>query len=249
MRFFTCFIVASLLTFACLAQGGEGKTGLGEDVVFQTDDGVEIHGTFYRAPAPGAPAVILLHMLGRTRADWNPLARSLRSEGINVLAIDLRGHGQSIRQDGREIGFRNFTAAQFNEMILDVKAARAFLEERGGIDSGRLGLIGASIGCNVAIGEIRERGRIRTAVLLSPGLDYKGVRTLEPIKAVSGCSFLIVASQDDAYSAKSSGELAAAATGKKRLHLYQNAGHGTRMFKKESGLETMILQWMRENLF
>ena len=67
-------------------------------------------------------------MLGRNRNDWNTFASTLsnRSNGFAVLSIDLRGHGESINQNGKTISFQSFTPIDFNKMVLDVKAARAF---------------------------------------------------------------------------------------------------------------------------
>ena len=43
-----------------------------ESVSFVTNDGVEIVGTYF--PSTGDEALILIHMVGRDRNDWNKLA-------------------------------------------------------------------------------------------------------------------------------------------------------------------------------
>ncbi|GAA4475614.1 3-oxoadipate enol-lactonase [Rhodococcus olei] len=45
-------------------------------------------------PGPGAPTVVLLGSLGSDRSMWDPQIRTL-SDQVNVLAVDLRGHGES----------------------------------------------------------------------------------------------------------------------------------------------------------
>ncbi|MFF0814441.1 3-oxoadipate enol-lactonase [Rhodococcus sp. NPDC003318] len=50
-------------------------------------------------PGPGAPTVVLLGSLGSDRSMWDPQVRSL-SDQFNVLAVDLRGHGESPVPDG-----------------------------------------------------------------------------------------------------------------------------------------------------
>ncbi|MBI2142241.1 hypothetical protein HYU15_01975, partial [Candidatus Woesearchaeota archaeon] len=57
---------------------------------FTTDDGFVIKGNYYRAD--GSKAVLLLHMLGKDRYDYNALAQQLQEQGYAVLAIDFRGH-------------------------------------------------------------------------------------------------------------------------------------------------------------
>ena len=68
-------------------------------VEFTTSDGVQIVGDFYlpKKPVEKLPAVILLHMYDSNRRAWDTLAPELQKAGLAVLAIDLRGHGESIQ--------------------------------------------------------------------------------------------------------------------------------------------------------
>ena len=96
------------------------RTAAVQDVTFRTDDGVTIGGTLYLPARPG-PAVILVHVLSRSREDWRPVASRLADAGFVALAIDLRGHGASgPLPEGASL--ENLTG-----MMADVKAARAFL--------------------------------------------------------------------------------------------------------------------------
>ncbi|MFE3291013.1 3-oxoadipate enol-lactonase [Rhodococcus sp. NPDC059234] len=45
-------------------------------------------------PGPGAPTIALLGSLGSDRSMWGPQLRALSAD-FNVLAVDLRGHGES----------------------------------------------------------------------------------------------------------------------------------------------------------
>ena len=64
-------------------------------VSFRADDGVAVAATWYEATRRPAPAVILLHMLSRSRDDWRAVADRLSDAGLHALAIDFRGHGDS----------------------------------------------------------------------------------------------------------------------------------------------------------
>lgn len=44
----------------------------------------------------GAPTLVLLHGMGRDSSDWIPTAETL-AQNWHVLALDLRGHGGSVR--------------------------------------------------------------------------------------------------------------------------------------------------------
>lgn len=45
-------------------------------------------------PSPDAETVVLIGSLGSDRSMWNPQIGTL-SASVHVLAVDLRGHGQS----------------------------------------------------------------------------------------------------------------------------------------------------------
>ena len=56
--------------------------------------------------------------------------------------------------------------------------------EKQGIDLEKIGIIGASIGANLAIEYLFKKIFIKTAILLSPGLDYRGIKTIEIAKNI-----------------------------------------------------------------
>ena len=141
-------------TYAQLHTNSSGGTMV-QRVSFPTDDGVLIVGTYY-PPALShqttpAKAIILLHMLGRDRNDWNTFASILSnsSNGYAVLSIDLRGHGESINQNGKTISFQSFSPDDFNNMVLDVKAANHFLVTQKHIGPINIIIVGASVEANI----------------------------------------------------------------------------------------------------
>ena len=93
------------------------------------------------------------------------LATRLAAEGIGALALDLRGHGESQGSFGDSLA----------PMVADVKAARRFLEGRSDV-SGRIGLLGASLGANLAALAAADDPAVACLALLSPSLDYRGLR-------------------------------------------------------------------------
>ncbi len=215
---------------------------MAEQISLKTEDGFEIIGSFYKSQSD--VGVVLLHMLNKNRNDWNAFAEQLQKEGYNVLSIDFRGHGQSLKKDGRSVEWQMFSAKDFNEMILDVKAAKEFLEQKG---INKISLIGASIGANIALNYAAEDIEIKTIILLSLGLDYRGVKTDNNIRDYGNRPVLIVASEDDEYSATSSKSLVELAVGKKELKMYTNAGHGTTMFSN-TDLDKVMINWLKENV-
>jgi len=202
-----------------------------------TVDGQTIAYSIYPAEA-GSPAVILLHMLRRTRTDWDGIAKWLQKNGYSVITIDSRGHGQSTGN------WEQFTPEDFNKMVNDVAAAKSVLEAQQA-DVSRLAIIGASIGANTALNYGVTDPDVKTVVLLSPGLDFRGVKT-EATIAQFKHPLLVVASEDDKYSADSSKELASKNPLAKPV-MYQNVGHGTNMFAQKE-LAPTILDWLNKNV-
>jgi pimeloyl-ACP methyl ester carboxylesterase len=78
----------------------------GEDVSFDTVDGVTLTGKYYKSSkGKEAPIVLLLHDFkydkgGNSHVDgWDDLAVGLQEKGCAVLSFDFRGHGNSTKVD------------------------------------------------------------------------------------------------------------------------------------------------------
>jgi pimeloyl-ACP methyl ester carboxylesterase len=66
------------------------------DVRLRTADGLTIAATYWPGARPDAPAILLLHGNGASRAAMVPTALwASRNQGYAALAIDFRGHGES----------------------------------------------------------------------------------------------------------------------------------------------------------
>ncbi len=232
-----------LLTFLIIFLSGCVKRGDLMEVNFKTDDGFVIYGDFYKPTSPNGKSIILLHMLRTDKSYWVDFANSLKDKGYYVLAIDLRGHGKSLNKNDQKITWQQFNENDFKNMVLDVKAAKLFLLENG-LNEKNIGIIGASIGANTALNYAASDEEIRFVALLSPGLDYRGVKTEEAIKVYDRPIF-IAASKEDEPSASSSLKLYDLAVGKKELKMYENAGHGTWMFSK-TNLKDELISWIEE---
>jgi pimeloyl-ACP methyl ester carboxylesterase len=65
------------------------------DFRLSSTDGLSLAATYRPGRRPDAPAVLLLHGNGASRAAMAPTAAVLAQAGYATLAIDFRGHGQS----------------------------------------------------------------------------------------------------------------------------------------------------------
>jgi dienelactone hydrolase len=195
-------------------------------------DGLTIFGTFYPGAGQGPwPAVMLLHMNGGQRSDWDAFARQLAGEGYAALAIDMRGHGDTGGQSDWELAAG------------DLQQVWAYLTSREDVDETRAAIAGASIGANMSLVTGVEEPSVKTVIMLSPGLNYFDVTTDDRIVQYGNRPSLIVASEEDTLSADSSEELHELAMGENELVLYQGAGHGTNMFARKPELADLMIAW------
>ncbi|MBN1179217.1 MAG: alpha/beta fold hydrolase [Anaerolineae bacterium] len=199
-------------------------------------DGVTLVGAFY-PPAQGVgPGVLLLHALGGHKEDWATLATQLQEAGYGVLALDARGHGES--------GGTFDPQADGDLLVDDVLRAWAVLAYQPEVDPERTAMVGASIGANLGLRAAALEPTVRAVALLSPGLDYSGVRTDDAIVDYGARPILIVASEEDTYAAESALALAEAAQGQPVVTLYPSGGHGTELLGARQDLPALILGWL-----
>ena len=219
---------------------GEG-TVASEAVTFNTSDGWEIHATYWNA-GEGKPAAILLHMLPADRRSYDDFGAGLAAAGFNVLAPDSRGHGESLKHNGVIERYNDFGDDEHRSSVADVAAAKTFLAEKGA-DTSRTVIVGASIGANFALNYAAPDADVRAIVLLSPGLDYHGVTTVDPMSAYGNRPAYLVASEEDSYSADSVGKLHEI-SGSAELALFENAGHGTNILLAEPSFADKLVTWL-----
>ena len=206
---------------------------LTEELLIPVDE-LNMAGTLYFPSnnSPPWPGVILLHMLHGDQSQWEDFPQQLTEEGFAVLSMDIRGHGNT----GGEM---NWDLA-----ISDQQQVWNYFAARQEIDQDQIAFVGASVGANLALVASSNEPSVRTAVLLSPGLNYAGVKTQAAINSIGDRPVLIVASQEDTYAADSSTILYESAVADSQLIMYQEAGHGTFMFRAEPGLTQAIADWL-----
>lgn len=212
----------------------------GRDVFLSTSDGIGIAATHWRPTLPSGAGAVLLPMYRRDRTSWHPVVDALRARGIDVLAIDPRGHGGSAKQVDGDLADRvaNRDPALFNDMHRDAYAAVRWLVTEAKCDPKRIGIAGASVGCSVAIDTARRHpSEVAAVVCLTPGANYLGVPSLEHAKTFPAKSALLLMTH--AEEADVGARALAAAVKHARLLVHDERrpadaedgwAHGTRMF-------------------
>ncbi len=194
--------------------------------------------------AKSGPAVLFLPMMPAVRSSYDQLAHKLQFNGFTTLSIDFRGHGES--QEGPD-GYQKYTDPQHQESYEDVKAALAFLAEKG---HSEIIICGASIGANLALRSLAKHPEVTKVILLSPGLDYRGIKGAELARKVPvDKEILIVAAKDDlrSYGAADlmAQEIAQQLSCKKELKIYTTGGHGTELFGAHPELMEELVRWLK----
>lgn len=192
----------------------------------------QLAGLFWQPPEAVAPGVLLLPMLGHSKEEWIPFATRLRQEGYGVLALDLRQQGRTDRE----------------RLLADARAGFIFLREQKKVDAARIGLIGASIGANAALNFAAEEPLARLVVLLSPGLNYRGVTTEPALRDYGARELLLVAAEEDLSSAAAVRRLADAAQAEAVVKLYPGKAHGTDLLGVGLPVADDILAFLQAHL-
>lgn len=225
----------------------EVENGNMEKIYLTTEDGIKIAADSYEAENP-LGWLVMAHMMPATKESWKGLAEYFRRAGYESLAIDLRGHGES---DGGPTGYNNFSDGDHQKSIFDLKAAVDYLVKEKRAQPGKISFVGASVGANLALEFLSENPEFKTAVLLSAGLDYDGIKT-EPLakNLKAGQKIFLVSSNDDGDNAaenrKIFGSLPEEVKKDSEMKIYETGGHGTGILAREPELENLILQFIRK---
>lgn len=213
-------VLVAPLVVPARAPGQSARALKPEDVTLSTKDGVQLRITYYPSSAgQQAVPVVMLHDFNETRAVFDPLARRLSDPtgGLGdaaapgtvvnlsraVVAVDLRGHGDSKTifsrsEGGAKLDAQRLGVGDFQDMVqLDMEAVRSFLVERndaGQLNLNKLCLVGSGMGADVAILwaakdwatpplPVRKQSQdVKALVLLSPRWNFRGLGLVEAMK-------------------------------------------------------------------
>jgi len=228
--------IAFAVAFAVAAAGSAAASS--RAVTFGSLDGTTLAGELYEASNRPAPAVVLVHMLTRTRADWDGLARQLQDAGLTALALDLRGHGASAG-----------STQALPAMVSDVRAATEWLAARPGVRPGAIVLVGASLGANLALLAAVDLPAVRGVAVVSPSIDYRGLRTdTALLKKLGGRPVWMAASTGDPLALRTMRDFAAEASGPREQHVAEGQSHGTLLLMASPDVRVALVDWLRRTL-
>jgi len=202
-----------------------------DEIAFDTDDGITLHGWFVRSRvSPAKFTVAVFNGNAGNRAYRASLARAFREHGLAVLLFDYRGFGGNAGNP-TESG-----------LAADARAVRAYLATRADVDPARLAYFGESLGAAVAVGLATESppaalvlrspftsltavGRVHYPLLPVQWLLRDRWASLDRIAAVTSPLLVIAGDRDSIVPSEQSRRLYDAATGPKTLVIVRGADH------------------------
>jgi dienelactone hydrolase len=212
------------------------SSAAGRQITLQTHTGHQIHALMFDSSERPAPAVVLVPMLGGSKDDWRSAGERLADANITALAIDLPQ--PSLPEN----------AAALAAWHADVRSAVDYLASRPDIRPGGIGIAGASLGANLAVLAAAADSRVRSLALVSPSLDYRGVRIEAPMRQYGSRPALLLASLDDPYAARSVRELTKEAPGPRDTRWAEYPAHGTVLLAREPDLVRALVDWFVRTL-
>jgi len=215
-----------------------------EAINLTTADNVTL-AAWYAAPENGA-AIVLVHGSGDTRDDVRAHAQMLAAHGFGVLALDLRGHGES----GGDINRMGWQGTQ------DVAAAVRYLLAQDDVRA--IGGLGLSVGGEILLGAAGDIPALQAVA--SEGATYRSLDEftalpehrmffntiqirvlsfalglisgdqpptpiLDSIKAADDAHFLLIAAENETHEAPYNEVFAEAAGERAEVWIVPDAGH------------------------
>jgi dienelactone hydrolase len=226
-----------LITLGLVGLAQPQPEAAGRVVAFNLPDGRMISALWMEAPNRPAPAVVLVPMLGRPRDEWQATAQRLAEVNINALAIDLPG--SALPENPAEL-------TRWHEAIT---AAIAYLASHpADVRPGAIGVAGASLGANLALVAGAATPGVASLALLSPSLEYRGVRIDSLLPQYGGRPALLLASLHDPYAARSVRTLAQDDSGPREVRWSSIAAHGTLLLSRDPELVGALVEWFQRTL-
>ncbi len=130
----------------------------------------------------------------------------------------------------------------------DVRAAVTYLSSRPDVRPGAIGIGGASFGASLAAIAASGSPVVRSLALVSPSLEYRGVRIDAAMKQYGGRPALLLASSRDPYAARSARELARDPPGPREARFSDTTAHGTVLLARDPEMVRALVEWFQRTL-
>jgi len=135
----------------------------------------------------------MLHGWEGNRGEFHVMASHLQKQGYAVICPDLRGHGQSLKYKAaggaEDFDLEKMKGADLEKMVYDVEATKQFLVKKnneGELNIEALCVVGAQLGCSIAMIWAAEDWNVRSPPSFKHGQDVKALVQLSPVESFRG---------------------------------------------------------------
>lgn len=163
-------------------------------VSFQTQDEWRIAAS-YQPAQEDKKTVLLLHDVAKSRTAFAAFEEKLTELGFGWLALDLRGHGESVNKGDYKTFAKEGVDNDYNKMTRDVNAAMDFLKGKG-VREENVVFIGAGMGANVAAKAASLWPSVSGLALLTPVTNLYDVLPIAALRVYKGNVFIAAAADD-----------------------------------------------------
>ncbi|MBT8343179.1 MAG: alpha/beta fold hydrolase [Sulfurovum sp.] len=223
------------------------------ELTIVSEDGFKLHGWLNKPDTTEktTPVILFAHQFGADHSIWDTLAKEFNAKGYATLNVDLRGHGKSILQNGKEnkaitdvrldhikealvqsnkkVGFKNIPR--------DLSAWIDFISEDDSLDIDSLYLFGSSLGAGAIIPLLNDY-EAKGLVAISTGrLEELGEET-DMALSMSMTKGLFIATKNDPLNAS-----------KRTIEYTQKSILGTAIILSGDGHGTVVLPQVQDYIF
>lgn len=160
-----------------------------ELVEFKTEDKLTIRAHYYKPRKKGrAPAALLIHDAGSKAESFKKAAENLQRKGFAVLAINLRGHGESAtgEMDWSKIDKPESRDQTWTYALRDLEAATDYLRGLDNVHNSNLSLVGMGAGGVLAARHATRDENARAVAVIAPQSEAFGFDMTEDLCELGG---------------------------------------------------------------
>lgn len=262
---FSIILVCCLLLIACSSNNSQ-KQNMTEtekkdvavvkkdEITIPTADGLKLSVNYYYKQDKDEvlqPLVILIHQFTLSKEQWaQSFIDTLVNNGYKVLTYDIRGHGKSSKVNYK----LEKLLTDEKEAPADVDAVFTWAKSRKkSIDSARIGVMGTSIGGNLACYAGYYLGSKTTIAVSNSKQGFETFLRIDPRKMASlykrlASVFIICGSRDDQHEQGAKEIVRDYLSDPMELKVYDSDKHGKFLIEEYPEIYTLALNWFKKNL-
>jgi dienelactone hydrolase len=125
----------------------------------------------------------------------------------------------------------------------------AWLAAQPSIRPDAIGVVGASLGANLALLAAADTPLVRVVAAVSPSLDYRGLRIGQDVmRRIGDRPVWLAASTEDPFALRTLKELASETVVTREQQLSVEVAHGTALLGADASLAQSLVEWLRNRL-